>query len=59
MIGARRRPRLADAIDALRITLTQSDPVAIKQAVPKGAVTGERDPAPAIVRFDSERPHRS
>lgn len=41
------------------MTLTQSDLAAIEQAVPKGAVTGERYPGPAIVHCDSERPHRS
>ncbi len=57
VIGARRLPQLADAIGALDVTLTQADLAAIEQAVPKGAVAGERYPAPAMAHLDSERPH--
>jgi aryl-alcohol dehydrogenase-like predicted oxidoreductase len=55
LIGARRRDQLADALGALAVRLTEADLEAIEQAVPKGAVAGERYPAMAMAQLDSER----
>ncbi len=55
LIGARRRDRLAEALDAADITLTAADAAAIELAVPKNAALGERYPAAAMAQLDSER----
>jgi aryl-alcohol dehydrogenase-like predicted oxidoreductase len=57
LIGARRRTQLTDALAALDIKLGESDLKAIAAAVPKGAVAGERYPAPAMAHLDSEKSH--
>ena len=40
LVGARRRDRLAEALGALKVTLTPVDMAAIEKAVPKGAASG-------------------
>ena len=55
LIGARKRERLSEALGALEFSLTPSDLAAIEQAVPHGAVAGERYPAHAMASLDSER----
>jgi aryl-alcohol dehydrogenase-like predicted oxidoreductase len=55
LIGARRRDRLAEALGALDVTLTEEDRAAIEQAIPKGAAAGERYPATQMAMLDSER----
>jgi aryl-alcohol dehydrogenase-like predicted oxidoreductase len=57
VIGARRRPQLAEALAALALRLSEADLAEIEAAVPKGAVAGERYPAPAMAHLDSERVH--
>jgi aryl-alcohol dehydrogenase-like predicted oxidoreductase len=55
LIGARRRDRLAEAIGALDVELTQEDMALIERAVPKGAAAGDRYPAAQMAHLDSER----
>jgi aryl-alcohol dehydrogenase-like predicted oxidoreductase len=55
LIGARRRDRLAEALDAMAVELSASDLAAIEQAVPKGAAAGERYAAWGMSTLDSER----
>jgi aryl-alcohol dehydrogenase-like predicted oxidoreductase len=55
LIGARRREQLKEALAALALELTPGDLERIEQAVPSGAVAGERY-APQLMKFlDSER----
>jgi aryl-alcohol dehydrogenase-like predicted oxidoreductase len=55
LIGTKRRERLAEALIALDLVLSDDDLAAIEAAVPAGAVTGERyDPAQMAI-LDSER----
>jgi aryl-alcohol dehydrogenase-like predicted oxidoreductase len=55
LVGARRRDRLAEALGALNVALTEDDLAEIERAVPKNAAAGERY-APAQMRMlDSER----
>jgi aryl-alcohol dehydrogenase-like predicted oxidoreductase len=55
LIGARRRDRLAEALGALQVTLTEADIAAIGQAVPPDAVAGARYAEHAMATLDSER----
>ena len=55
LVGARRRDRLAEALGALELTLTEADLAAIERAVPKDAASGERYPAALMANLDSER----
>jgi aryl-alcohol dehydrogenase-like predicted oxidoreductase len=55
LVGARRRDRLAEALGALELRLSADDLAAIERAVPKGAASGARYPAPAMADLDSER----
>jgi aryl-alcohol dehydrogenase-like predicted oxidoreductase len=54
-MGARTRVQLADALDALAITLTPSEVAVIEAAVPASAVVGTRYAAPLMAHLDSER----
>jgi len=55
LIGTKRRDRLAEALAALDLPLSQDDFAAIEAAVPAAAVAGDRyDPA-QITALDSER----
>jgi len=55
LIGTKRRDRLAEALRALEMTLSDDDLAQIGAAVPAGAVAGERyDPA-QVAMLDSER----
>jgi pyridoxine 4-dehydrogenase len=55
LIGARRRDRLQEALDALDVELTEDDLAAIESAVPPGSAAGDRyDPA-QMAHLDSER----
>jgi aryl-alcohol dehydrogenase-like predicted oxidoreductase len=55
LIGTKRRSRLAEALQALDLTLTPDELAAIEAAVPDGAVAGDRyDPAQLAI-LDSER----
>lgn len=55
LVGARRRDRLTEALGALQLSLGSDDLAAIERAVPKGAASGERYPAPQMAFLDSER----
>ncbi len=55
VLGARTRTQLAEALGALRITLTAADLAAIEAAVPPEAVAGTRYDAWQMSVLDSER----
>jgi aryl-alcohol dehydrogenase-like predicted oxidoreductase len=55
LVGARRRPQLAEALGALDLVLTPDDLAAIERAVPKGAAAGTRYAAAQMKDLDSER----
>ncbi len=55
LVGARRRDRLAEALAALDVTLTESDLAAIEAAVPADAVAGTRYDTHQMSILDSER----
>ena len=58
LIGARRRPQLADAAGALELTLTAGDLARIEAAVPAESVAGSRYPEAQMGMLDSEKPQR-
>lgn len=55
LVGARRRDRLAEALGALDVTLTENDLAQIERAVPPGAAAGERYHPSQMATLDSER----
>jgi aryl-alcohol dehydrogenase-like predicted oxidoreductase len=55
LIGARRRPQLAESLGALDLKLGSDQLARLAKAVPPGAVAGERYPAAQIAHMDSER----
>jgi aryl-alcohol dehydrogenase-like predicted oxidoreductase len=55
LVGARRRDRLAEALGALDVKLTEEDLSAIERIVPKGAAAGYRYPSAQMGMLDSER----
>jgi hypothetical protein len=55
LVGARRRDRLAEALGALGVELSEVDLAAIERAVPRGAAAGDRHDARAGGRFLCER----
>ncbi len=55
VIGARRRDRLAEALGAPALRLTDADLQAIEAAVPAEAVAGDRYPDHGMASLDSER----
>ncbi|MFC5662141.1 aldo/keto reductase [Kitasatospora misakiensis] len=55
LVGARRRERLAEALGALDVTLTEADLAAIEAAVPAGSAAGDRYAAAQMAHLDSER----
>ncbi len=57
LIGARTRPRLAEALGALDVVLTPWDLAALEAAVPLGAALGDRYPALQMAHLDSEQGH--
>lgn len=54
LVGARRRDRLAEALGALDLTLSAEDLAQLAEALPPGAVAGERYPAAQLAHMDSE-----
>ncbi|HEY4942007.1 MAG TPA: aldo/keto reductase [Rhizomicrobium sp.] len=54
IVGARRRDQLVEMLGAADAALTADDFAAIDRAVPKGAASGERYPAPLMAHLDSE-----
>ena len=57
LIGTKRRVRLAEALEALDLTLSADDLAAIEAAVPARAVAGDRYEAAQVAMLDSE--HRA
>ncbi|WP_439624561.1 aldo/keto reductase [Shinella sp.] len=55
LIGARRRDRLAEALGAQAVSLSEADLAAIEAAMPKDAAAGERYPAAQLAHMDSEK----
>jgi aryl-alcohol dehydrogenase-like predicted oxidoreductase len=55
LIGARRRDRLAEALGALELEISDEDLTALDQAVPADAAAGDRYPDAAMADLDSER----
>jgi aryl-alcohol dehydrogenase-like predicted oxidoreductase len=55
LIGTKRRDRLAEALGALRLRLTEADLAEIDAAVPAGAVAGDRYDPGQMTALDSER----
>ncbi len=55
LIGTKRRERLAEALQALDLTLSADDLAAIEAAVPAEAVAGGRYEAAQVAMLDSER----
>jgi aryl-alcohol dehydrogenase-like predicted oxidoreductase len=55
LIGARKRERLAEALQAMDVKLTPADMARIEAAAPADAVAGTRYPAALIPTLDSER----
>jgi aryl-alcohol dehydrogenase-like predicted oxidoreductase len=54
LIGARRRDRLAEALGALKISLTPDQLRRLSDAIPSGAVLGDRYPSAQLAHMDSE-----
>jgi aryl-alcohol dehydrogenase-like predicted oxidoreductase len=55
LVGASRPHRITEAVDAAGLQLTEDDLDAIEQAVPRGAVAGERYAPALLALLDSER----
>lgn len=55
LVGARRLKHLSEALGALEARLSSDDLTAIERAIPKGAASGSRYPAPAMAELDSEK----
>jgi aryl-alcohol dehydrogenase-like predicted oxidoreductase len=55
LIGARKRPQLAESLKALEVRLDANDLAQIEAAMPADAVAGERYPAHGMQALDSER----
>ena len=55
LVGARRRDRLSEALDALDLPLAPQDVARLEKAVPPGAAAGDRYDAGQMRILDSER----
>jgi aryl-alcohol dehydrogenase-like predicted oxidoreductase len=55
VVGTTRRDRLAQAVDALGLELSEDDLAAIERAAPPGAVAGDRYDERQMAMLDSER----
>jgi aryl-alcohol dehydrogenase-like predicted oxidoreductase len=55
LVGTTRRDRLAEAVDALQLELSQDDLAAIERAVPPGGAAGARYDEHQMAMLDSER----
>lgn len=55
IVGARTRPRLAEALGALEVALTADDLAAIERAMPADAAAGTRYDAHHMAMLDSEK----
>jgi pyridoxine 4-dehydrogenase len=55
LVGTTRRDRLAEAVDALQLELSEDDLAAIERAVPPGGAAGDRYDERQMAMLDSER----
>jgi pyridoxine 4-dehydrogenase len=55
LVGARTRDRLAEALGAAELPLSDDDLAAVERAVPLGAAAGDRYDAHQMAVLDSER----
>ena len=55
LVGTTRRDRLAEAVDALQLELSEDDLAAIERAAPPGAAAGDRYDERQMAMLDSER----
>ncbi|MDT7588029.1 MAG: hypothetical protein QOE32_5579, partial [Pseudonocardiales bacterium] len=55
LVGARTRDRLAEALGAAELPLSDDDLAAVERAVPPGAAAGDRYDAHQMAVLDSER----
>jgi aryl-alcohol dehydrogenase-like predicted oxidoreductase len=55
LVGTTKRNRLAEAVSALEVELSQEDLAAIERAVPPGAAAGDRYDERQMAMLDSER----
>ncbi len=55
ILGTRRPHRVAEALAAADVALTDADLRTIDEAIPAGAVAGTRYAAPLMALLDSER----
>ena len=55
LVGTTRRDRLAEAVGALELELSEEDLAAIERAVPPGAAAGGRYDERQMATLDSER----
>jgi aryl-alcohol dehydrogenase-like predicted oxidoreductase len=55
LVGTTKRDRLAEAVGALELELSEEDLAAIERAVPPGAAAGERYDERQMAMLDSER----
>jgi aryl-alcohol dehydrogenase-like predicted oxidoreductase len=56
LVGARRRDRLAEALGALDVKLTDANLAALAKAFPHGVAAGARYPEAQLAHMDSEKP---
>jgi len=55
LVGARKRNRLTEALEAFEAPLTAAQIAALEAAVPKGSAAGDRYPAMQMATLDSEK----
>jgi aryl-alcohol dehydrogenase-like predicted oxidoreductase len=55
LVGTTKRDRLAEAVDALQLKLSEDDLAAIERAAPPGAAAGDRYDERQMAMLDSER----
>ncbi|PZQ65293.1 MAG: aldo/keto reductase [Phenylobacterium zucineum] len=55
LVGARKRNRLTEALEAFEAPLTPAQVAALEAAVPKGSASGDRYPAMQMATLDSEK----
>jgi aryl-alcohol dehydrogenase-like predicted oxidoreductase len=55
LVGARRQERLAEALESIKIILTDSQLRALTAAIPADAAAGARYPAAQLAHLDSEK----
>ena len=59
LVGTTRRGRLAEALEALKVELSEDDLAAVEVAAPPGAAAGDRYDERQMAMLDSERRRRA